>query len=260
LADDDSWRVARKWRGVADLRLRPVALLLPVQVFDSGRNNFGIKLRAIIGSALAVMQVAIDPDKGGLWCISRLIPSPAPGRRKASGSSRSGNENKHPYLQVYFEKFKNVNACITKVSVLFIGYLLNFQQIFWKEQMAQDNTSGGVNISGGQVTATNIAGRDIHIHTQISQSDLSQVFRPVAEVIERSAQNGPVAMEKLELLKLEARKGKEGDHSRMTQLIDAILGLVPEAFKSLAAAFAAPVLSGVAGPVTQFLLAKITGQ
>ena len=46
----------------------------------------------------------------------------------------------------------------------------------------------------------------------------------------------------------------------MTRLIDGIIGLAPGALKSLAAAFGTPLLSGVAGPVTQFLLNKLTGQ
>jgi hypothetical protein len=40
----------------------PWGLLLALQVLDSGRNNFGLVLLAIV-SAVAVMQVAIDPDK-----------------------------------------------------------------------------------------------------------------------------------------------------------------------------------------------------
>lgn len=126
--------------------------------------------------------------------------------------------------------------------------------------MAEKNSGGGVNISGGRVTADNIAGRDIHIRTQISQSDLSQIFHQVADVIQRAAHNSPAALEKLEVLKQEAGKGTEGDHSRMTQLIDGILALVPEALKAMASAFATPLLSGVAAPVTRFLLAKMTGQ
>lgn len=44
--------------------LRPAgALFLPLQVLDSGRNDFGFKLRGAIAPGLAVMQVAIDLDK-----------------------------------------------------------------------------------------------------------------------------------------------------------------------------------------------------
>ena len=41
---------------------RPVGLTFCIQIFDFGRNNFGVVLAAIV-SAVAVMQVAIDPDK-----------------------------------------------------------------------------------------------------------------------------------------------------------------------------------------------------
>lgn len=40
----------------------PWGLLLALQVLDPGRNNFGLVLRAIV-SALAAVQIAIDPDK-----------------------------------------------------------------------------------------------------------------------------------------------------------------------------------------------------
>jgi hypothetical protein len=46
----------------------------------------------------------------------------------------------------------------------------------------------------------------------------------------------------------------------MTTLVHGIVDLVPGALKSLAAAFATPLLSGVSGPVTQFLLSKLLGQ
>ncbi len=38
-------------------------LLFAVQVLDSGRNDFGLKLRGVIAPSLAVMQVAIDLDE-----------------------------------------------------------------------------------------------------------------------------------------------------------------------------------------------------
>jgi hypothetical protein len=123
--------------------------------------------------------------------------------------------------------------------------------------------SGGVHvhISGGTVHSQNIAGRDIHVGTQISGSELNQVFQPVADAIRSApATHQPEAMEKLETLKQEAAKGQKADHGLMTRLIDGIVGLAPGALKSLAAAFGTPLLSGVAGPVTQFLLNKLTGQ
>ena len=123
------------------------------------------------------------------------------------------------------------------------------------------NQSGGVHVSGGTVNAENIAGRDIHIGTQISNSQLNQVFQPVADAIcSASADKQPGALQKLESLKQEASKGPQADHHVMTKLIEGIVGLVPGALKALAGAFGTPLLSGIAGPVTQFLLNKLTGQ
>ena len=120
---------------------------------------------------------------------------------------------------------------------------------------------GGVHISGGRVHAQNIAGRDIHIGTQISGNELSQVFQPVVEAIRSApATKQPEALQKLETLKQEAVKGKDADHGVMKKLIDGIVSLAPDALKALAGAFGTPLLSGVAGPVTQFLLSKLVGQ
>ncbi len=53
----------RNERGAAGLVATPRrVLLVALQVLDSGRNNLGLVLPAIV-SAVAVMQVAIDPDK-----------------------------------------------------------------------------------------------------------------------------------------------------------------------------------------------------
>src|SRR5690349_7637079 len=53
---------ATKMKGSSRLPATPpYGLLLALQVLESGRNDFGLQLRAVIVPALAVMQVAIDP-------------------------------------------------------------------------------------------------------------------------------------------------------------------------------------------------------
>jgi hypothetical protein len=131
--------------------------------------------------------------------------------------------------------------------------------------MTDDSTrvgqSGGVYVSGGTVNAQNIAGRDMHIGTQITHSQINEVFQPVEDVIRTATTDKqPEALQHLEHLKQEAEKGNQADHGRMTKLIDGILGLVPAALTSVAAAFGTPLLTGVAGPVTQFLLNKMLGR
>lgn len=118
----------------------------------------------------------------------------------------------------------------------------------------------GVRISGSTVHAQNIAGRDIHVVAEISSSELSQVFQPVMEAIRSaSVEKQPEAVEKLEALKQEVIKGKHANHDLMRKLADEIVSLVPEALKSMAKAFGKPLLAGVSGPVTQFLLNKMLG-
>ena len=122
--------------------------------------------------------------------------------------------------------------------------------------------SGGVNISGGKVTVGgDIVGRDKIVGTEISSVQLDQIFRPLAEAV-RSA---PPAMQqeaaqKVEELKKEAAKGKGAADSVMAKLVDGIVGLVPSAVSAIAGAFGTPLLAGIAGPATKYVLDKIQGK
>jgi hypothetical protein len=57
----------------------------------------------------------------------------------------------------------------------------------------------------------------------------------------------------VEELKKEAAKGKSATDSVMAKLVDGIVGLVPGAFGT-------PLLAGIAGPATQYVLDKIQGK
>ena len=46
----------------------------------------------------------------------------------------------------------------------------------------------------------------------------------------------------------------------MAKLVDGIVGLVPGAVSAVVGAFATPILGGIAGPVTQYVLDKMKGQ
>lgn len=123
-----------------------------------------------------------------------------------------------------------------------------------------DRQGGGVNINRSTVHAANIAGRDVQVRSQIT-SQINEAFQPVFEAIRSApAKSQPEAVARMEALQQEAAKGAHADHSVMTKLADGLIGLVPGAVKALATTFAQPVLSGVAGPLTQFLLNKMLGQ
>ena len=117
--------------------------------------------------------------------------------------------------------------------------------------------SGGVNISGGNVNVGgDIVGRDKITGTQISRNQLDAIFRP----LEEAAGQQPQAAQKVEALKNEAAKGKEADDGVMAKLVKGIVSLVPGAVTALVSAFATPILGGVAGPVTKYVLDEIQGK
>ena len=46
----------------------------------------------------------------------------------------------------------------------------------------------------------------------------------------------------------------------MAKLVDGLVGLVPAGAAAVASAFGTPILGGIAGPVTKFVLDKIQGK
>ena len=128
-----------------------------------------------------------------------------------------------------------------------------------KSGVGQD---GGVNISGGTVTVGgDVVGRDKIVGTEISRAQLDQVLRPVEEVIRTvPPANQPEAMQKLEELKSEAAKGKGAKDAVVAKLVDGLAGLIPSAVGAVASAFGTPLLGGIAGPATKYVLDKIQGK
>jgi len=122
--------------------------------------------------------------------------------------------------------------------------------------------SGWVNISGGNVTVGgDIVGRDKIVGTEISTAQLEQIFWPLTDAV-RSAPPAvqQEAAQKVEELKKEAAKGKTATDGVMATLIEGIVGLVPKAVSAVAGAFGTPLLAGIAGPATQYVLDKIQGK
>ena len=98
-----------------------------------------------------------------------------------------------------------------------------------------------------------IGGRDKITGTQISSNQLDAIFRP----LEEAAGQQPQAAQKVEALKNEAAKGKKADDGVMAKLVKGIVSLAPGAVSTVVSAFATPILGGVAGPVTKYVLDEI---
>jgi hypothetical protein len=121
--------------------------------------------------------------------------------------------------------------------------------------------SGGVNISGqvGSVGG-DIVGRD-KITGVPSPAALDGALRPVTEAIGTApAEARAEAEAKLAALKEEAAKGNDANDGVVAKLVDGLVELVPAATSAVVSAFATPILGGIAGPVTGFVLDKLRGK
>ena len=119
--------------------------------------------------------------------------------------------------------------------------------------------SGGVNITGGTVSVGgDIVGRDKVVY---SQQQISEVFRPLTEAVRAAPpEMQQEASQIVEELKAEAAKGKGANDGVMAKRVEGIVGLVPTAVSAVVSAFGTPILGGVAGPVTKYVLDKLQGK
>jgi hypothetical protein len=114
--------------------------------------------------------------------------------------------------------------------------------------------TGSVNTGGGD-----FIGRD-KVVTGVSGQDLHALFGTLlAAVTTHAPANVQVAaVAKVEEIKAEVAKGTKADDSKVAKLVDGLVGLVPGAVSAVVSTFATPLLGGIVGPVTKFVLEKIT--
>jgi hypothetical protein len=124
--------------------------------------------------------------------------------------------------------------------------------------MPTDAGGGGVTITGSNV---NTAGGDIVGRDKISSHQVDDVFGPIGKVIETAGPSEKAAAEEqFRALKNEVAKGTHADDSVVAKLVEGLVGLVPGAVAGIVSAFASPLLGGLAGPVTKYVLDKIQGK
>jgi hypothetical protein len=90
---------------------------------------------------------------------------------------------------------------------------------------------------------------------------LDETLRPVLEAIKAAPPQAQAEAEaKLAALKQEAAKGKDANDGVMASLMDGLVGLVPAAASAVGSAFATPLLGGLVGPATRFVIDKLRGK
>jgi hypothetical protein len=125
----------------------------------------------------------------------------------------------------------------------------------------QGDKVGGDKITMGDVSGTGIAigrGASASVTQGISGDEMAALFAPVLNAIQSApGEEQEAAQQKLQELETEAAKGEKADDPRMAGLIDDLVGLVPGAVGAVVSVFASPILGGIAGPVTNFVLQRI---
>jgi hypothetical protein len=122
--------------------------------------------------------------------------------------------------------------------------------------------SGGVNISGGSVTVQgDVVGRDKIVSAETWKVQLNQIFSPLeGAVVAAPPQDQAAAMQKLDALKSELANGTNAKDGIVAKLVEGLVGLVPSAVSAVVSAFATPLLGGIVGPATKYVLDKIQGK
>ena len=118
---------------------------------------------------------------------------------------------------------------------------------------------GGVNISGGTITVGgDLIGQNKTVITHSTNTNVDEALHAITEVVKHiSSPCQSDAIQKVEALRVEASKGKSADDHVMAKLIEGIVALVPGAIGAVVSAFGTPLLGGIAGPATKYVLDKI---
>lgn len=124
----------------------------------------------------------------------------------------------------------------------------------------QVNTGGGAYVRGNVDASGDFVGRD-KITQGVSPRDLESLFAPLMAAVARdaSADKQAAAEQKVQELKAEVAKGKQADDGKVAKIVDGLVEMVPGAVSAVVSTFATPIVGGIAGPVTKYVLDKLKG-
>lgn len=112
-------------------------------------------------------------------------------------------------------------------------------------------STGGGDVFGGNKTTTTTT-------TYYAPTEIHNAWQPVADAIRTAPpEKQAEAAAKLDDLKKEAAKGDKAEDTTIAKLVKGLVALVPSAVSAVVSTFGMPILSGVAGPVTKFVLNEL---
>lgn len=114
---------------------------------------------------------------------------------------------------------------------------------------------GGVNVHGGD-----FVGRDqVKITHGVAPRDLEPLFASLLGAVVSKAPSGTqaAAVQQVNELKSEIAKGKQAEDGKVAGIVEGLTAMVPGAIGAVVSLFATPILGGIAGPVTKYVLDKL---
>jgi hypothetical protein len=123
------------------------------------------------------------------------------------------------------------------------------------------DTRGGAYVNGGVDTGGgDFVGRD-KLTQGISPRDLEPLFAPLLAAVAQHApaERKAAALDQVRALEAETAKGAQADDGKLGKIVDALVTMVPGAIGAVVKLFATPILAGIAGPVTKYVLDKLKG-
>jgi hypothetical protein len=129
----------------------------------------------------------------------------------------------------------------------------------------------GDKVGGDKIEVGNISGSSgiaigrnaqAHVNQGFSGTDLAVLFAPLVREVQQVApqEQRAEAVRAVLALQEESAKGRQASDSRLAKLLEEVVALVPSAVSTVVGIFATPLLSGIAGDITNYVLEKLRDQ
>lgn len=134
-----------------------------------------------------------------------------------------------------------------------------------EEDKVMGNKTEGDHISAtiGDGNSNIAVGKDITqtvtTTSGIDPTQLNELFASMLTAAAAAPEKQFEAVQAVTELKAEVGKGEQANDKTMAKLIEGFVDLVPTGVSAVISAFASPILGGIAGPATEYVLEKIQG-
>jgi hypothetical protein len=123
------------------------------------------------------------------------------------------------------------------------------------------NTGGGAYIGGNVSTTGDFIGRDRVSYgneIEIRHIELMSLIAPLySEIGKAMPENQQEALQTVKAIEQEVERWENGHDYRVAQLVEKLVGLIPEAVSTVVRIFNSPLLSAIVGPATKAVLNTI---